>query len=139
MNLATLFSTSIDSVIDSISNLIDTTFTSDDERLAAKNKLLKIKAEENQKMQVLANQYEAEITKRWVSDNENFITRLVRPAIVIFVYTLFGAIVLTDGNVGDFKINQSYIPMLETILVTITVAYFGSRGIEKVTKVINGS
>ncbi len=44
-----------------------------------------------------------------------------------------------DGNVGEFNVNQAYIPMLETILVTVTIAYFGSRGVEKVTKTVKDS
>ena len=47
MNLSSLLSVGIDKVIDSVSELIDTTFTSDEERLEAKRKLLIIQAEEN--------------------------------------------------------------------------------------------
>ena len=102
MNLGSLLNAGVDSVIDSVSNLIDVTFTSDEERLKAKEQLLKIQTEERNKANVLANEFEKEITERWKSDNENLITRLVRPAITVFIYVLFGAVILTDGNIGDF-------------------------------------
>ena len=84
----------------------------------------------------LANAYEQSINKRWLSDNEHIVTRLVRPSIVIFLFVLFGAVVISDGNIGHFKINTAYIPVLQTLLVTVTVAYFGSRGAEKITREI---
>jgi hypothetical protein len=85
-------------------------------------------------LQEKANDYEKEVTKRWVSDNEHFMTRLVRPLSYIFVLVLFAIMVLCDGNLGQFTINQSYISVIQTLLATMTVAYFGSRGIEKSIK-----
>ena len=43
---------------------------------------------------------------------------------------------LLDGNVGEFTINEAYIPLLETIVVTSVVAYMGGRSVEKVSKVV---
>lgn len=135
MMLSKLFGGSIDKIIDSVNSLVDNAFTSDDERNQAKIKLMKIRRDAHIESEKLANEYEANITKRWQSDNANVITRLVRPLIVVFVYVLFGALVLSDGNIGQFTVNEAYIPILQTILVTVTVAYFGSRGMEKYAKI----
>lgn len=75
-----------------------------------------------------------EITKRLETDNEHNITRLVRPVTYALMFLLFIAIVILDGNVGDFEINQSYIPAIESLFTTMTVFYFGSRGLEKMMK-----
>ena len=136
MNLTSLFTGGIDKVIDSVGGALDELFTSDDERNKAKIKLMQIRQDAHIESFKLANAYEQTITNRWLSDNENLITRIVRPAIVVFLFVLFGAVVLTDGNIGDFKINAAYIPVLQNLLVTVTVAYFGSRGIEKITREI---
>ena len=136
MNLTNLFAGSIDGIIDSVGNALDKIFTSDEERNEAKIELLRIRQNAHIESIKLANAYENTITKRWLSDNEHFITRLVRPAIVIFLFVLFGAIVISDGNIGQFKINPAYIPVLQTLLVTVTVAYFGSRGAEKISKTL---
>lgn len=135
MNLTSLFTSGIDTVIDSVGNALDKLFTSDEERNKAKIEIMRIR--QNSYIQAMKNakEFEENITKRWESDNEHAITRLVRPIIVIFLFTLFGAVVVADGNIAHFKINSAYIPVLQTLLVTVTVAYFGSRGAEKIMKI----
>lgn len=66
------------------------------------------------------------------------LSEIVRPSIVAWIYLLFTVIILCDGNVGGFSIKDPYIPIMETILVTVTLAYFGSRGAEKMAKTIKG-
>jgi len=137
MGLLSFFTSQADEIIDSVGEVIDETFTSDEERLQAKNKLVKIKATSKQNAKKLEFQYEQEITKRWTNDNLNFITRMVRPFMAFFSYFLFGAIVLSDGNIGQFSINESYIPIIESLLITITIAYVGGRSLEKINGVKN--
>jgi len=136
LNLTSLFTGGIDKVIDSVGSAFDKLFTSDEERAAAKIELMKVRQDAHIEAFKLANAYEQSIDKRWLSDNDHFITRMVRPAIVIFLFVLFGAVVIADGNIGGFKINAAYIPVLQTLLVTVTVAYFGSRGVEKTARII---
>jgi len=132
--LTDIISGSVDKVIDSVGNALDKLFTSDEERMKAQVLLDKVSNELKLELGRQSLEYDKEITKRWQSDNEHFVTRLVRPSVVIWVYTLFTVVMLADGNLGNFKINTAYIPLLETVLVTVTVAYFGSRGIEKTSK-----
>jgi len=134
--LNAIFSSGVDKVVDSVAKGIDELFTSDEERLKAKNMLERIKNEARLEDKKISQQYEVEITKRWTSDNEHLVTRLVRPVSYLAILVLFGGVVLADGNIGAFKINSAYIPLLETLLVTMTVAYFGSRGAEKITKTV---
>jgi len=132
--LSDLFSTGASKVVKSLGNAIDSLVTSDEERLQLK---LKVEQEMNAfKTEQLKAQasYDQEITKRWQSDNEHNVTRLVRPVAYGFVLVLFAGLVLFDGNLGGFVINEAYIPVIEGLLYTMTIAYFGSRGIEKVTK-----
>ncbi len=135
MNLSSLFTAGIDKVIDSVGNSLDKIFTSDEEREAAKIKLMSIRQNAHIESFRLANDYEQSISKRWLSDNEHIITRLVRPLMAVFLYVLFGAVVIADGNIGAFTVNEAYIPVLQTLLVTVTIAYVGSRGAEKIMKI----
>ena len=130
---------SVDKVIDSVGNALDKLFTSDEERMRAQLLLDKVQSELKLELGQQALEYDKEITDRWKSDNEHFITRLVRPAIVIWSFALFSFVMIADGNLGAFKINASYIPMLETVLVTVVVAYFGSRGVEKTARFFRGN
>ena len=40
-----------------------------------------------------------------------------------------------DGNAGEFKIGEAYVPVYQTLLMTVYAAYFAGRSIEKVKKV----
>lgn len=128
----TLFSGGVSTVIDSVGSAVDKLVTSDQERLQLKNELVKIQAEANQKAEDQALQAESMMTDRWKSDNEHVITRLVRPLTYTWVIVLFTSIILGDGNWG-FNVKPAYIPVIETLLTTMTIAYFGSRGAEKIS------
>lgn len=127
-----LFSGSVGSVIDSVGNAIDKLVTSDEEREKLKNELEAIRSQKELELESLANDYEKEVTKRWVSDNKNIVSSIVRPLSVVYMLVIFSIAMLFDGNIGDFKINEAYLPLIETFLTTMIVAYFGSRGIEKI-------
>lgn len=75
-----------------------------------------------------------EVTKRLGMDNEHTITRLVRPVVYGSMFIMFLSMVFFDGNVGDFTIDKAYVPVIQSLFGTMTVFYFGSRGIEKVMK-----
>jgi hypothetical protein len=77
-----------------------------------------------------------QITARLKSDNEHIVTRLVRPVAYGAMFMLFMFIVLLDGNLGEFQIKAQYIPVIQSLFGTMTMFYFGSRGIEKIAKII---
>ncbi len=77
-----------------------------------------------------------ETTERLKTDNEHAITRLVRPVTYAAMFIMFLSMVFLDGNIGDFTINEAYIPVIQTLFSTMTIFYFGSRGVEKVSKII---
>lgn len=79
-----------------------------------------------------------EVTKRLGMDNEHAVTRLVRPVVYGAMFIMFLSMVFFDGNVGDFTINEIYVPVIQSLFGTMTVFYFGSRGIEKVMKTFKG-
>jgi len=77
-----------------------------------------------------------EATKRLQSDNQHMITRLVRPVSFVLMLMLFISIVMFDGNVGDFKVNNAYIEVIESLFSIMVIFYFSSRGLEKISKII---
>ena len=124
----------VDKVVDSVANGLDSLFTSDDERNKAKIILEKNMQDFKIELENKALEYDKEVTERWKSDNEHTITRLVRPAIVIWSMFVFTVALLFDGNVMNFHINEAYIPLLETIVTTSIVAYMGMRTFDKHSK-----
>ena len=136
--LGDIFSSGASKLVDSVGGAIDSLVTSDEEKLKLKNELYKLQSDFKIEMEAKANEHEQEITKRWQSDNEHTITRLIRPISYAAVLILFGSVVIADGNIGGFIVNKAYIPVIETLLATMTVAYFGSRGVEKTIKNFKG-
>lgn len=132
--ISEIFTSSVGTVIDSVGKIVDSVHTSDEEKLRVQLELSKLKAETELKAQEMELQYEQEVSKRWISDNEHLVTRLTRPAIVIWGVALLTIVMLLDGNIGEFTINEAYIPLLETIVVTSIVSYMGGRSVEKVIK-----
>ena len=80
-----------------------------------------------------------EATKRLQSDNQYVITRLVRPVSFVLMLLMFISIVLFDGNVGEFTINEAYIPVIQSLFSIMVIFYFSSRGIEKISKIIKNN
>ena len=113
----------------SAEGILDTTITNKEELQQVKNELEKIinDAEKNASNQV---------TERWKSDNlsDNKLSKNIRPLSLIFVTVVFVIISFMDGNVGEFKLNESYIPVYQTLLLSIYGAYFVGRTITKIKK-----
>jgi|TARA_R110001592_G_scaffold79084_2_gene236895 hypothetical protein len=113
----------------SAEGILDTTITNKEELQQVKNELQTIlnDAEKNASNQV---------TERWKSDNlgDNKLSKNIRPMSLIFVTIVFVIISFMDGNVGEFKLNESYIPVYQTLLLAIYGAYFVGRTITKSTK-----
>lgn len=80
-----------------------------------------------------------ESTKRLQSDNQYAITRLIRPLSFLMMLIMFISIVLFDGNLGDFTINEAYIPVIQSLFSIMVIFYFSSRGIEKISKIMKGN
>lgn len=75
-----------------------------------------------------------EVTKRLQIDSEHAITRMIRPVSYAAMFVLFMSVVLLDGNLGAFTIDKAYVPVIQSLFGTMTIFYFGSRGLEKVMK-----
>jgi len=116
-------------ILGSVGNIVDNLTTSDEERLAAKQAI------EEVLMQAESNAQE-QVTKRWEADmkSDNWLSKNIRPLICIFLTAIFVVLSLFDGNVGGFVIQESYIPIYQTLLITVYGAYFAGRSIEKIKR-----
>tara|TARA_B110000046_G_C12882277_1_gene350652 strand:+ start:294 stop:680 length:387 start_codon:yes stop_codon:yes gene_type:complete len=116
-------------ILGSVGNIVDNLTTSDEERLAAKQAI------EEVLMQAESDAQE-QVTKRWEADmkSDNWLSKNIRPLICIFLTAIFVVLSLFDGNVGGFVIQESYIPIYQTLLITVYGAYFAGRSIEKIKR-----
>jgi hypothetical protein len=74
------------------------------------------------------------ITKRWESDmkSDSLLSKNIRPMSLIFLTVCAMALIVADSMGIDFNVKENWINLLSTLLVSVYVAYFGSRGAEKV-------
>jgi len=74
-----------------------------------------------------------EISKRWESDmkSDSWLSKNTRPMSLIFLTISMVILILLDSFELNFVVNENWVDLLKTLLITVYVAYFGSRGAEK--------
>ena len=74
------------------------------------------------------------ISKRWDSDmrSDSWLSKNTRPLALIYLTVCMTMFIVFDSVNMLFEMDSAWIDLLKTLLVTVYVAYFGSRGAEKV-------
>ena len=49
---------------------------------------------------------------------------------------VFFILIFTDGNVENFNVKEAWLPILETVLTTMALALFASRGVENTARIM---
>ena len=119
-------------VIKEIGNVIDKLTTTDEERLEVKKQIQQILEDADSKAQ-------EEVSKRWEADmkSDSFLSKNIRPMILIYLTVIFTSLAFFDGNIGEFRLAKEYIPIFQTLLVTVYGAYFVGRTWEKAKSITN--
>jgi len=119
-------------VIKEIGNVIDKLTTTEEERLEVKKQIQQILEDADTKAQV-------EVSKRWEADmkSDSFLSKNIRPFILIYLTVIFTSLAFFDGNIGEFGLAKEYIPIFQTLLVTVYGAYFVGRTWEKAKSITN--
>ena len=113
-------------LIKDVGGVIDKLTTTDEERLAAKQKIQELLEKADKDAQ-------SQITDRWKMDmqSDSFLSKNIRPLVMVYLTAVFTILAFADGNVGGFKIGSAYIPVFQTLLMTTYGAYFVGRTWEK--------
>ena len=113
-------------LIKDIGSVIDKVTTTDEERLAAKQKIQEL-------LEKADNDAQTQVTERWKLDmqSDSFLSKNIRPLVMVFLTSMFTILAFTDGNIGQFTIQKEYIPIFQTLLITVYGAYFVGRTWEK--------
>jgi hypothetical protein len=78
------------------------------------------------------------VSKRWTSDmkSDSWLSKNTRPLTLIFLTLSSTLLMILDSfHSLIFNIDTAWVELLKTLLITVYVAYFGSRGAEKITKI----
>ena len=118
-------------VIKEIGNVIDKLTTTEEEKLEIKKQVQMILEEAD-------NNAQQQVTDRWNADmnSDSWLAKNIRPLVLVFLTFVFSLLAFTDGNIGEFKIAKEYIPIFQTLLVTVYGAYFVGRTWEKAKSII---
>ena len=116
-------------LIKDIGSVIDELTTTDEERLAAKQKIEELLEQADKDAQ---NQ----VTERWKLDmsSDSFLSKNIRPLVLIYLTFIFTVLSFFDGNIGGFQVDEAYIPIFQSLLITVYGAYFVGRTWEKSKK-----
>ncbi len=80
-----------------------------------------------------------EISKRWSSDmtSDSWLSKNTRPMALIFLTISMIIFMLLDSFDWGFQVEPQWVDLLKSLLITVYVAYFGSRGVEKFKAIDN--
>ena len=127
--LSKVFSAGAGELINKVGGVIDNLHTSAEEKAAAEKQI---------KDMILG--YEAEmqkqVTERWKLDmnSDSWLSKNIRPLVLIFLVICTMLLIFIDAGFLKFDVKDSYVDLLQLVLITVIGAYFGGRSLEKVKK-----
>ena len=127
--LSKVFSAGAGELIKKVGGVIDNLHTSVEEKAAAEKQI---------KDMIMG--YEAEmqkqVTERWKLDmnSDSWLSKNIRPLVLIFLVICTMLLIFIDAGKLNFNVKDSYVDLLQLVLITVIGAYFGGRSLEKVKK-----
>ena len=67
-------------------------------------------------------------------NSDSWLSKNVRPLVLIFLVISTVLMVFIDAGVISFEVKTSWIDLLQLVLITVIGAYFGGRSYEKTKK-----
>ena len=127
--LAKLFGKVGGSVVDKLAGVADRFIRTKDEKAAFEKEMTQIMIDAEAAMQ-------KNVTDRWKADLEhgNWLTRSVRPLVLIFLIVATVLMVFIDSGSINFNVEEKWTDLLQLVLMTTIGAYFGGRSVEKYKK-----
>ena len=124
-----LFSGGAADLVKGVGGVIDNLHTSKEEKLAAEQKVKELIANYEIEM-------EKNITSRWQADlkSDSWLSKNVRPMVLIFLIVCTMLLIFIDAGAIKFDVKDTWVDLLQLVLITVIGAYFGGRSFEKVKK-----
>ena len=124
-----IFSAGAGDLVKNVGGVIDDLTTSKEEKLEAERKIKELIANYEVEM-------ERNITARWEADlkSDSWLSKNVRPMTLIFLIVCTMLLIFIDAGAINFNVKDSYVDLLQLVLITVIGAYFGGRSLEKVKK-----
>ena len=127
--LGKIFSGGANELVKGVGGVLDNLTTSKEEKLEAERKVKELVANYEVEM-------EKNITSRWEADlkSDSWLSKNVRPLTLVFLIVCTMLLIFIDAGAINFNVKDSYVDLLQLVLITVIGAYFGGRSLEKVKK-----
>jgi len=124
-----IFSAGAGDLVKNVGGVLDNLTTTKEEKLEAERKIKELIA--NYEVEIEKN-----ITSRWEADlkSDSWLSKNVRPMTLIFLIVCTMLLIFIDAGAINFNVKDSYVDLLQLVLITVIGAYFGGRSLEKVKK-----
>jgi|TARA_R100001480_G_scaffold122256_3_gene120765 hypothetical protein len=124
-----IFSAGAGDLVKNVGGVLDNLTTTKEEKLEAERKIKELIANYEVEM-------EKNITSRWEADlkSDSWLSKNVRPMTLIFLIVCTMLLIFIDAGAINFNVKDSYVDLLQLVLITVIGAYFGGRSLEKVKK-----
>jgi len=77
------------------------------------------------------------VSERWKSDmvSDSWLSKNVRPLTLLYLLLVFSILVIFDSIENSLVVKVGWVSLVESLLITVVVAYFGGRSYEKGKKI----
>ena len=124
-----IFSSGATELVKEVGSVVDDLVTTEEEKIEEKRKLKNI-------IMNYESELQKEVTTRWTQDmnSDSWLSKNIRPMVLIFLVVSTVVLIFIDGGVIDFHVDSNWINLLQLTLLTVISAYFGGRSWEKIKR-----
>ena len=127
--LGQIFSGGAKDLVEGVGGVIDNLHTSKEEKLEAEKKIKDM-------IMGYEAQMQKEVSERWKVDmnSDSWLSKNIRPMVLIFLVVSTVLMIFIDAGMIAFEVKDTWVDLLQLVLITVIGAYFGGRSLEKVKK-----
>ena len=132
--LTKIFSSGIGETVEKVGGVLDNLITTKEEKAEALNEINKVFLDAETKIQ-------EEVSARWQADmaSDSWLSKNIRPLTLMFLIVSTVLLIFIDAGTIKFEVKDTWVDLLQLVLITVVGAYFGGRSVEKIKNTNVGS
>ena len=132
--LSKIFSSGVGDAVEKVGGVLDKFITTKEEKAQALNEINKVFLDAESKIQ-------EQVSERWNADmaSDSWLSKNIRPLVMIFLVVSTVLLIFIDAGIITFAVKESWVDLLQLVLITVIGAYFGGRSVEKIKNTDVGS
>ena len=132
--LTKIFSSGVGDAVEKVGGVLDNFITTKEEKAQALNEINKVFLDAETKIQ-------EEVSARWQADmaSDSWLSKNIRPLTLMFLIVSTVLLIFIDAGTIKFEVKDTWVDLLQLVLITVVGAYFGGRSVEKIKNTNVGS